>query len=84
MVETKIRKDIEVRIICEKGEYIGYIYNNQLELKETDEYILLNAELEPGWIKVTHECFTRNGCKKEILRWIKYHTIEEYRIKLEK
>ena len=71
MVETKIRKDIEVRIICEKGEYIGYIYNNQLELKENDEYILLNAELEPGWNKVTYECFTRKGCKKKYLDGLK-------------
>lgn len=84
MTETKIRKDIEVRVIPEKGYYSGYLYNNQLELKETDEYILLNVELESGWNRVTDTCFTRKGCKRSVLSWIKCHTIEEYKIKLEK
>lgn len=84
MIETKVRQNIEVRVIQEKGYYDGYIYNNQLELKENDEYILLNVELEPGWNKVVEGTFTQKGCKRELLNWVKRHTIKEYVIKLEK
>lgn len=82
--ETRIRKDIQVRIVQDRGYYIGYIYNNQKDLKETDEYILLDRELEPGWNQVTEMTFTRKGCKREVLGWLKRHTIEEYVIVLEK
>lgn len=84
MIETRIRKDVQVRIVKEEGYYAGYIYNNQRDLKETDEYIMLNIELEPGWNKVTESTYTRKGCKKEVLNWLKYYTIEEYKIVLEK
>lgn len=80
MMETRIGKDIKIRIQIEKGYYSGYIYNNGYELKETDEYIMLNIELGPGWNKVVDDAITRIGCKRAILNWLKRHTINEYNI----
>ena len=63
--------------------YSGYIYNTQYELKENDEYILIDRELCNGWNRVAKSCCTKLGCKKAVINWVKNHTIKEYNVTLE-
>ena len=83
METTRINKDLSVRIVpVEGGYYEGYILIELQEEKEGSNSILLNTHLEPGWRKLTNQCYTKQGCKSAIKNWIKDHTIVELKLKI--
>lgn len=85
MEESRISKNVKTRVVPNNnGYYEGYVYKEPMEEKESDDNIILNVKLEPGWNKVTMRCMTRKGCRSELKNWIKSHTIDELTIKMEK
>ena len=81
--KARISTNIKIRVLLEQEGYSGYIYNTQHELKEGDDYILIDAELDDGWNKVVKFCWTKIGCRNSVLNWVKTHTIKEYNVTLE-